>query len=242
MIFLQSVLISKSIVCLHGNLIFLGGIHSYCLPLRMPPFLKIYILSPSQNKCHLLLTCYYRMWQCGSSLVIRAFFPSVLWCSCTGNHPQEELTKFGYRSKSKVENFKNPTIFWWPARNYICLNMMISEKDSLNSGEFGSFLFTNIVSMSCMGLFFYWWKSHEKHRSACNRSCLIWSHGWKHLAEIMNDHLHWFPLCNLQTEVFFLMFLYQTGLSQNTFTILCQWCLLGLLAAPWPQKSLQLWT
>jgi len=122
-IFLQSVLISKSIVCLHGNLILLGGIHSYCLPPRMPPFLKIYILSPSQNKCHLLLTCYYRMWQCGSSLVIRPFFPSVLWRSCTGNHPQEELTKFGYRSKSKVENFKNPTIFWRPARNNICLNM-----------------------------------------------------------------------------------------------------------------------
>ncbi len=57
----------------------------------------------------LAITC---MWQCGSSLVIRAFFPSVLWCSCTGNHPQEELTKFGYKSKSKVENFKNPTIFW----------------------------------------------------------------------------------------------------------------------------------
>jgi len=28
-----------------------------------------------------------------------------------GNHPQEELTKFGYRSKRKVENYKNPVIF-----------------------------------------------------------------------------------------------------------------------------------
>jgi len=32
-----------------------------------------------------------------------------------GNQPQEELTKFGYRSERKVEKFKNPAIFWRPA-------------------------------------------------------------------------------------------------------------------------------
>ncbi len=127
-----------------------------------------------------------------------------------------------------------------PARNYICLNMMISEKNSLNSGEFGSF-FSQILFLGVAWDCFFIGENHTKNIcSACNRSCiLIWSHGPKHLTAIMNDHLHWFPLCNLQTEVLFLMFLYQTGLS---FTILCQWCLLGLLAAPWAQKSLQLWT
>jgi hypothetical protein len=41
--------------------------------------------------------------------------------------PQEESAKFGYRSESKVENFKYPAIFWWPAETY-CLNMVISER------------------------------------------------------------------------------------------------------------------
>jgi hypothetical protein len=31
------------------------------------------------------------------------------------NHPQEELAKFGYMSKRKVEKFKNLAIFWRPA-------------------------------------------------------------------------------------------------------------------------------
>jgi len=30
---------------------------------------------------------------------------------CTGDHPQEELAKFGYRSERKVEQFKNHAIF-----------------------------------------------------------------------------------------------------------------------------------
>jgi hypothetical protein len=41
----------------------------------------------------------------------RGFF-LILWCNHTGNHPLEELAKFGSRSKRKVENFKNPAIFW----------------------------------------------------------------------------------------------------------------------------------
>jgi hypothetical protein len=32
-----------------------------------------------------------------------------------GNQPQEELTKFGYRSERKVEKLKIPAIFWQPA-------------------------------------------------------------------------------------------------------------------------------
>jgi hypothetical protein len=30
---------------------------------------------------------------------------------CTGDHPQEELAKFGYRSERKVEQFKNHAIY-----------------------------------------------------------------------------------------------------------------------------------
>jgi len=29
-----------------------------------------------------------------------------------GNQPQEELTKFGYRSERKVKKIKNPALFW----------------------------------------------------------------------------------------------------------------------------------
>ncbi len=41
----------------------------------------------------------------------------------TGNHPWEELAKFGYRSERKVEKFKNPAIFWQPA-GICCINMV----------------------------------------------------------------------------------------------------------------------
>jgi hypothetical protein len=49
---------------------------------------------------------------------LRGFFPlekqlfifiyifSVLGCSHTGDHPQEEVAKFGYKSEKKVEKFK----------------------------------------------------------------------------------------------------------------------------------------
>jgi hypothetical protein len=40
------------------------------------------------------------------------FLLPILWCSHIGNHPQEEIAKFDYGSKMKVENFKNPDIFW----------------------------------------------------------------------------------------------------------------------------------
>jgi hypothetical protein len=47
-------------------------------------------------------------------------------CSHNGDHPQEELAKFGYRSERKVEKSKNPAIIWQPAETY-CPNMAISE-------------------------------------------------------------------------------------------------------------------
>jgi hypothetical protein len=51
---------------------------------------------------------------------------------------KEELAKFGYRSKRRVEMFKNLAISW-RLLDTICLNMAISETFSsqfwLNEGE-----------------------------------------------------------------------------------------------------------
>ncbi len=46
-----------------------------------------------------------------------SFLP-ILWCSHNGNHPQEELAKFGYKSERKVENLKNLVIFLWNAGTF----------------------------------------------------------------------------------------------------------------------------
>jgi len=45
----------------------------------------------------------------------RVFF-SILWCSQTGDHPQEDSAKFGYRPGMKVKRSKNPSHFWLQAR------------------------------------------------------------------------------------------------------------------------------
>ncbi len=47
------------------------------------------------------------------------FFPLVFLCSPTGDHSQEDLAKFGNRPDMKVENFKNPVVFWLPAYAYV---------------------------------------------------------------------------------------------------------------------------
>jgi hypothetical protein len=65
------------------------------------------------------------------------FFSSILWCSHTGNHPQEEFQIL--LQVRKLENFKNPGILWQPVGNY-CLNMATSEKKHpLKSRNFGTF-------------------------------------------------------------------------------------------------------
>ncbi len=46
-------------------------------------------------------------------------FLSILWCSQSGDHPQEDLAKFDYRPDMKV--FKNPLIFWLG----ICWNLLV---------------------------------------------------------------------------------------------------------------------
>jgi len=54
-----------------------------------------------------------------SSLVcvfVRVFFFPILWDFCTGDHPQEDLAKFGYRSERKVEYCWYPIIYWRQSR------------------------------------------------------------------------------------------------------------------------------
>ncbi len=56
-----------------------------------------------------------------------SFFP-ILLCNHTGDCPEEELAKFGYKSERKVEKFKNPAIFLQPAGNYFLLVALFSQK------------------------------------------------------------------------------------------------------------------
>jgi len=44
----------------------------------------------------------------------------------TGNHPQEDVAKFGYSSAMKADNFQSPFIFWLPAGN------LLKESDDSN--------------------------------------------------------------------------------------------------------------
>jgi hypothetical protein len=55
------------------------------------------------------------------------FFSSILWGRLTSDHSQEDLAKFGYRSKSEVEFFGNSTgtMYQRHARTY-GLNMELS--------------------------------------------------------------------------------------------------------------------
>ncbi len=47
---------------------------------------------------------------------------------------------FGYRSKSKVEKFRNHITFWQYTRTY-CLDIAISNKISHNVATLGHFVF-----------------------------------------------------------------------------------------------------
>ncbi len=61
-------------------------------------------------------------------LLCRVLFSNFVRWVVECNHPQEDLTKFGYRSKRKVEKCRNLTIFWQHPRTY-CLNGVISDFD-----------------------------------------------------------------------------------------------------------------
>jgi hypothetical protein len=50
----------------------------------------------------------------------------ILRRSQTGDRPEEDLVKFGYRPNIKVIKRKNPSVFWLPAGTY-CRNLVISK-------------------------------------------------------------------------------------------------------------------
>ncbi len=79
---------------------------------------------------------------CIAGILAPRFLFSILWCSHTGYHSQEELAKFGYRSERKVEKCKNTAIFSWSVGIY-WLNKVISEKNSSETGDFGAFFSQN---------------------------------------------------------------------------------------------------
>jgi hypothetical protein len=66
----------------------------------------------------------------------------------TGDHSQEELAKFGYRSEWKVILKKESCYIFGN------LLMLISENNSSKSGNFGAFFFTKILCMSNIGFCF----------------------------------------------------------------------------------------
>ncbi len=105
-------------------------------------------------------------WQVGTSngcLFVSFFFFLILWCSCTGNHPQEELVKFGYKLEKKVENFSNPAIFWQPARTSVCVCVCVCLHEILKKKILWHFFFTKMPCMYSTGLFLvtWWWKFCE---------------------------------------------------------------------------------
>jgi hypothetical protein len=69
-------------------------------------------------------------------------FLQFLLCRQTGDHPQEDLVKFGYRSDAKVHNFKNLFIFWLPGE-FCCRNLAIKKRIPTKSGKLGSFFHQN---------------------------------------------------------------------------------------------------
>jgi hypothetical protein len=83
-------------------------------------FLKIFFL---KNREFVTEYLFFKIfWQNAEIL------PQIITCRHIGDHPQEELAKFGYSSQRKVINFlKNLALFWRPAGTY-CLNMEISGK------------------------------------------------------------------------------------------------------------------
>jgi hypothetical protein len=45
------------------------------------------------------------------SWIIQVFMVSILWCSWSGDHPYDDLARFGYRLDIKVEKNSESSIF-----------------------------------------------------------------------------------------------------------------------------------
>jgi len=71
-----------------------------------------------------------------AKVAISSFFPN-LWHSQTGDHPQEDLAKFGYIRDVKVKNFKNPNILLLPTGP--CYRKIRQLIFFLESGDLGPF-------------------------------------------------------------------------------------------------------
>jgi hypothetical protein len=99
---------------------------------------------------------------------------SILWHSHTGSHPHKELAKFGYRWwLRKVENFKNPAIFWQLVGTN-CLNMAIrGKKFPWNPASLALFLHKKPVYEFAVDLFLAtkWQNFTQKKTKTCN-SCV----------------------------------------------------------------------
>jgi len=78
-----------------------------------------------------------------SGLLTRIFFLPQLWDRWVGHHPQEDLAKFGYRWKRKVEKLRNHATILLHARTY-CLNMVISKFPPHNVAAMGDFFLQKI--------------------------------------------------------------------------------------------------
>ncbi len=97
--------------------------------------------------------------QKGNNLPLPGFFWSILWWSDIDHHPQEPTLA----RERKVEKFKNPAIFWWPAGTY-CLNMAISDKNSQNLATLMHFPHNKnpLYESHLIIMVVKWWKFHPK--------------------------------------------------------------------------------
>jgi hypothetical protein len=82
-------------------------------------------------------------------LSARVLFPPILWCSQTGDHPQEDLAKFGHIPHVKVEKFK------------ICLYFGYMMEPDVESWRLIFLFFFIVILVSTFVLFFYFRKSGE---------------------------------------------------------------------------------
>ncbi len=70
-----------------------------------------------------------------------------LWCSQTGDHPQEDLAKFGYKPYLKVENFKNPFIFLTTRWNLLLKSGELNFISLLKPGKMRAIFSSKILRM-----------------------------------------------------------------------------------------------
>ncbi len=78
------------------------------------------------------------------------FFSPILWRWWIGNHPPENLAKFGYRSERKLYLFSNPALYLATYKNLW--------------SKYGKFNFCFPQNMVTLGLFFLrkiLWTSHN---------------------------------------------------------------------------------